>query len=109
MSVPEDSQPALPWTDPEELSGSSLVSQPTSVRSASAQVMLAAIQILPAVGSLPEYWAGWFRCPRPLAVVILAEVAVPESRVQYTFETDQAHPPPPPIYAQVSTPERWKA
>jgi len=109
MSAPEDSRRAQPLADPEEPSGSSPVSQPTSVHSASARVMSAVIQILPAAASLPDCWAGWFRCPRPLAAVILAEVAGPESRVQYMFETDQVHHPPPPIYAQVSTSERCKA
>jgi len=109
MTAPEDSRRAQSWVDPEEPSGSSPVSQPTSVRSASAQAMSAEIQIPPAPVSLPECWAGSFRCPMQLAAVILAEVAGPESRVQYTFETDQVHHPPPPIYAQVSTPERRKA
>ena len=109
MSAPEGSRRARPWADPEEPSGSSLVSQPTNVRSASAQVMSAVIQILPVASSLPGYWAGWFRCPRSLAAVILAEVVGPESRVRCMFETDQAPPLPPPIYAQVSTSERWEA
>jgi len=109
MSVPEDSQRARSWADPEEPSGSSLVSQLTSVRSVSEQVMSAAIQILLVATSLPEGWPGWFRYSRLLAAVILAEVAAPELPVQYMFETDQAPPLPPPIYAQVSTSKRWEA
>ena len=82
MSAPEGFRRARSWPDLGVPWGSLLVSQPTSARSVSAQVRSAEILMLPATASLPDCWAGWFRCPMMLAAVILAEVAGPESRVQ---------------------------
>ena len=99
MSAPGDSRPAQLWADPEELWDSSLVSQPTSVRSVSAQVKSVATPSLPVAVSLPERSADWCRCSMWLAAVILAEAAEPGSQVPHTFGTDQVPPlPPPPIH-----------
>lgn len=107
MSAQGDSRHAQPWVDLWELWDSSLVSQPTSVRSASAQARSAVILNLPVTVSLPERSAGWCRCSVRLAAATLVEVAVPGSQAPYTFGTDQAHPLPPPIHVQVSTPQKW--
>ena len=107
--MPGDSQHAQSWADLSELSDSSLVSQPTSVRSASARVKSVATPNLPVAVVLPERSAGWCRCSGSLAVVTPAGVVGLESQVPYMSGTDQVRPLPPPIHTQVSTVPTRKA